>query len=98
MAITLKPSAMPPDLFSINVQKADYPEIGSTNLCEIRTHWLFCFFFQAEDGIRYHCVTGVQTCALPISRLPRFSRVPPPRLRPTSGAAKSQTPRRAGLR
>src|SRR5438034_7270315 len=25
------------------------------------------FFFQAEDGIRYHCVTGVQTCALPIS-------------------------------
>src|SRR5436190_24185870 len=22
--------------------------------------------FQAEDGIRYHCVTGVQTCALPI--------------------------------
>src|SRR5438034_7750788 len=26
------------------------------------------FFFQAEDGIRDHCVTGVQTCALPISR------------------------------
>src|SRR5438132_5002639 len=26
-----------------------------------------CFFFQAEDGIRDHCVTGVQTCALPIS-------------------------------
>src|SRR5260221_10491167 len=23
-------------------------------------------FFQAEDGIRHHCVTGVQTCALPI--------------------------------
>src|SRR5215211_9526007 len=31
------------------------------------------FFFQAEDGIRYHCVTGVQTCALPISRS-RFDR------------------------
>src|SRR5437588_11932788 len=29
------------------------------------------FFFQAEDGIRDHCVTGVQTCALPISGLPR---------------------------
>src|SRR5438034_3928492 len=29
--------------------------------------WLFFFFFQAEDGIRDHCVTGVQTCALPIS-------------------------------
>src|SRR5260221_5573579 len=25
------------------------------------------FFLQAEDGIRDHCVTGVQTCALPIS-------------------------------
>src|SRR5438270_10281747 len=25
------------------------------------------FFFQAEDGIRYLTVTGVQTCALPIS-------------------------------
>src|SRR3989441_1861995 len=24
------------------------------------------FFFQAEDGIRYKLVTGVQTCALPI--------------------------------
>src|SRR5256885_4980566 len=30
------------------------------------------FFFQAEDGIRDYKVTGVQTCALPISstRLP----------------------------
>src|SRR5271165_6097324 len=27
----------------------------------------FFFFFQAEDGIRYFHVTGVQTCALPIS-------------------------------
>src|SRR5205823_10538844 len=25
------------------------------------------FFFQAADGIRYKLVTGVQTCALPIS-------------------------------
>src|SRR5205085_9537844 len=32
-----------------------------------------CFFFQAEDGIRDLTVTGVQTCALPISegRQPR---------------------------
>src|SRR2546425_12980749 len=30
---------------------------------------LFFFFFQAEDGIRDKLVTGVQTCALPISRL-----------------------------
>src|SRR6266542_2357891 len=28
----------------------------------------FFFFFQAEDGIRDATVTGVQTCALPISR------------------------------
>src|SRR5690606_40894734 len=32
--------------------------------------WLF-FFFQAEDGIRDFHVTGVQTCALPISTLAR---------------------------
>src|SRR3712207_4304139 len=29
--------------------------------------WVFFFFFQAEDGIRDIGVTGVQTCALPIS-------------------------------
>src|SRR5690606_40062105 len=31
--------------------------------------YLFFFFFQAEDGIRDFHVTGVQTCALPISIL-----------------------------
>src|SRR6266849_366676 len=30
----------------------------------------FFFFFQAEDGIRDPLVTGVQTCALPISQAP----------------------------
>src|SRR6266540_6388122 len=29
--------------------------------------FFFFFFFQAEDGIRARDVTGVQTCALPIS-------------------------------
>src|SRR3989441_4562217 len=29
--------------------------------------YLIFFFFQAEDGIRDKLVTGVQTCALPIS-------------------------------
>ena len=29
--------------------------------------FVFFFFFQAEDGIRDTSVTGVQTCALPIS-------------------------------
>src|SRR5207249_1702962 len=33
-----------------------------------------CFFFQAEDGIRDRNVTGVQTCALPISEAERVCR------------------------
>src|SRR2546429_6398372 len=42
---------------------------GPAGCCSIRcTCWVcgFCFFFQAEDGIRDVAVTGVQTCALPI--------------------------------
>src|SRR5688572_30911606 len=35
---------------------------------------IFFFFFQAEDGIRDLTVTGVQTCALPIS----LALLPPP--------------------
>src|SRR5205085_5054000 len=31
------------------------------------SRWKCYFFFQAEDGIRDLTVTGVQTCALPIS-------------------------------
>src|SRR5256885_7022145 len=35
-----------------------------------RCVWLsYFFFFQAEDGIRDYKVTGVQTCALPISEV-----------------------------
>src|SRR6266536_4051472 len=37
----------------------------------------FFFFFQAEDGIRDPLVTGVQTCALPISA-PRGRSAAPP--------------------
>src|SRR5205823_10914855 len=33
--------------------------------------FFFFFFFQAEDGIRDKLVTGVQTCALPISAAAR---------------------------
>src|SRR2546425_1551455 len=33
----------------------------------VRILFCFFFFFQAEDGIRDKLVTGVQTCALPIS-------------------------------
>src|SRR5256885_16919083 len=32
------------------------------------------FFFQAEDGIRDYKVTGVQTCALPISEVSELHR------------------------
>src|SRR5436190_8741651 len=46
------------------------------------------FFFQAEDGIRDHCVTGVQTCALPISR--------PPAAVPAAEAAACRGPARPG--
>src|SRR6266487_6376559 len=46
------------------------------------------FFFQAEDGIRDGRVTGVQTCALPISGCD------PPRA-PQRGWPDSHTPRAA---
>src|SRR5256886_7329891 len=38
--------------------------------CVLHVVVCFFFFFQAEDGIRDLTVTGVQTCALPISRTP----------------------------
>src|SRR5712675_161362 len=38
------------------------------------TFFLMFFFFQAEDGIRDVAVTGVQTCALPISHSSAVSR------------------------
>src|SRR5205809_7292267 len=55
------------------------------------------FFFQAEDGIRDVAVTGVQTCALPISRRRRASR----RLRPRARhghRARREARRRRGVR
>src|SRR5256885_9873541 len=39
-----------------------YPSIKISKRCGT-----CIFFFQAEDGIRDYKVTGVQTCALPIS-------------------------------
>src|SRR5260221_4685422 len=38
-----------------------YGDVDAYVICDLPV-----FFFQAEDGIRDHCVTGVQTCALPI--------------------------------
>src|SRR5690625_6004100 len=37
------------------------------NISSLISAEIFLFFFQAEDGIRDGHVTGVQTCALPIS-------------------------------
>src|SRR2546425_7102140 len=54
------------------------------------------FFFQAEDGIRDKLVTGVQTCALPISDRPRATRRVPaaPRLFPSTFCFSQKMPRR----
>src|SRR5438105_12148847 len=51
------------------------------------------FFFQAEDGIRDPLVTGVQTCALPISRT--GGAIPPAAQAPSPGGGGRQ--RRAEL-
>src|SRR5690349_25176101 len=51
------------------------------------------FFFQAEDGIRDLYVTGVQTCALPISRVCSRKRPSTERTRMLS-----ETPGMPGLR
>src|SRR2546430_4657686 len=40
-----------------------------SGLIRAQRYGFVVFFFQAEDGIRYLTVTGVQTCALPISYL-----------------------------
>src|SRR2546429_2164418 len=40
------------------------------------SYFYLFFFFQAEDGIRDVAVTGVQTCALPISRQTAESSAP----------------------
>src|SRR5258706_5851879 len=51
---------------------------------ELTVFICFFFFFQAEDGIRDWSVTGVQTCALPISSRRRHTRQQAlPRARPS---------------
>src|SRR5690606_40095317 len=55
--------------------------------------FFFFFFFQAEDGIRDFHVTGVQTCALPISsRSSRPSRPATPTGPPSTCGCTSSTP------
>src|SRR6266700_4999483 len=54
---------------------------------------VFFFFLQAEDGIRDFHVTGVQTCALPISRT--GSRTPAQPQLPRPGSSRPGTGRAA---
>src|SRR6266508_6488197 len=56
----------------------------------------FCFFFQAEDGIRDGHVTGVQTCALPIS-LPAWAGAPGVERLDLDGLAEPDTARLATI-
>src|SRR5256886_11081219 len=55
---------------------------------------MFFFFFQAEDGIRDLTVTGVQTCALPISGRPRGD---PPDRRAAAPRRPEAAPRRQAV-
>src|SRR5256886_1370473 len=48
-------------------QLIDWSSEDCSYLTIARAWFVFLFFFQAEDGIRDLTVTGVQTCALPIS-------------------------------
>src|SRR5699024_2157823 len=58
----------------------------------VRLRRLFVFFFfQAEDGIRDRNVTGVQTCALPISSGRAESLIPKVGQRGTSPSGRSNT-------
>src|SRR2546430_13356926 len=49
------------------VESCSEPEAEVTWTSAVTVGWCLLFFFQAEDGIRDLTVTGVQTCALPIS-------------------------------
>src|SRR2546430_6800460 len=60
-------------LRSVGLDKSRVYRIRETSFDRAAFHFTlddctiaFTFFFQAEDGIRYLTVTGVQTCALPI--------------------------------
>src|SRR2546430_5781249 len=51
----------------INKSNSDPSNVWKHSDAILVSHLLSFFFFQAEDGIRDLTVTGVQTCALPIS-------------------------------
>src|SRR5699024_11725737 len=53
-------------LIRVTFIKLESITILRTYICTVVTNSKVILFFQAEDGIRYRNVTGVQTCALPI--------------------------------
>src|SRR5256885_4101109 len=63
------------------------PVCSATETCRL------FFFFQAEDGIRDYKVTGVQTCALPISAASVGLRAPPKTSAPSLPAQASAATR-----
>src|SRR5207248_6401585 len=56
--------------------------------------FFFFFFFQAEDGIRDRTVTGVKTCALPISPNALASAYAPPPAPARTAATSITVPKR----
>src|SRR3989339_1556417 len=57
--------------FTVKIHDKGQPfnpmEVDKLDMNEYFKNYKKCVFFQAEDGIRDLIVTGVQTCALPIS-------------------------------
>src|SRR5256885_7527199 len=65
------PSECHADYFDFERIEAIKPAIEACGISTLsQSPLLGFFFFQAEDGIRYYKVTGVQTCALPICPQP----------------------------
>src|SRR2546430_8696241 len=54
-------------MFGVRIEIVDVYVVMCFSRLRLRV-CIFFFFFQAEDGIRDLTVTGVQTCALPISQ------------------------------
>src|SRR2546430_2785537 len=54
----------------VMVQNSKELGCGAVEDAVVHNRYYVSFFFQAEDGIRDLTVTGVQTCALPISSRP----------------------------
>src|SRR5438132_7150062 len=68
----------------------DFSCVSGVNCCSCVVN-VFFFFFQAEDGIRDHCVTGVQTCALPILCSAALARRSPTSMLPLASACTGTT-------